>query len=118
MSGRGSYQKGVTAEQAIAKLYRERNFKVKAIRWLGQAGEIDLIFERGDKLVFTEVKASKTHDRAAHRLSRMQMERQIVVAQEYLASRDLPLDTEFRFDVGLVDMTGRTKIIENAFGEF
>tara|TARA_R110000751_G_scaffold78957_4_gene159350 strand:- start:907 stop:1251 length:345 start_codon:yes stop_codon:yes gene_type:complete len=111
-----AYQAGASAEMRISIDYERRGFPVVQQRWRGKGGEIDLIAQDGDGLVFIEVKHSKTFDRAAARLTAAQMRRIYASAEEYLGRMPRGSLTEVRFDVALVNGQGETRIIENAFG--
>jgi putative endonuclease len=110
-------QAGLAAEQRVARDYESRGFTVARRRWRGDAGEIDLILRDGDGLIFVEVKQSRSFDRAARSLGARQMERICLSAAQYLDTEPCGALTETRFDVALVDGQGRTRIIENAFGQ-
>lgn len=106
---------GNMAEERVAAKYEADGYQVVARRWRGQAGEIDLICERDNCLIFIEVKRSKTHAMAGERLLRRQMDRICQAASEYCGDRPDGLLTEMRFDAALVDEMGRIEVIENAF---
>ena len=89
---------------------------MRAHRWRGAAGEVDLIFEREGALAIVEVKAAADFARAAESLSARQMGRIMAAAAEYLAGMPLGQATELRFDVALVDGQGRVEVLEAAFG--
>lgn len=116
--GQLAYLSGRAAEDRVADDYLARGYALAETRWRGKGGELDLIFADGDDFVFVEVKKSRSFARAAERLRPAQMGRIFAAAEEYLAHRDLPLATEMRFDVALVDGTGAVKVLENAFGHF
>tara|TARA_R110000737_G_scaffold5374_2_gene18227 strand:+ start:705 stop:1160 length:456 start_codon:yes stop_codon:yes gene_type:complete len=116
LRGAMAYQAGASAEMRISSDYERRGFPVVQQRWRGKRGEIDLIAQDGDGLVFIEVKHSKTFDRAAARLTAAQMRRIYASAEEYLGRMPRGSLTEVRFDVALVNGQGETRIIENAFG--
>lgn len=118
MTGSTGYHAGLVAEDIVAAEYARRNCDLTARRWRGQAGEIDLILRDGDTVVFVEVKKSRSSARAATRLSRRQMDRICAAASEFLAGEPRGQLTDVRFDLAMVDGTGRTLIIENAFAEF
>lgn len=88
---------------------------ITARRWRGQGGEIDIVARDGEGVIFIEVKAARTHARAAERLGRAQQLRIYEAAAEFLAGEPRGSLTEARFDVALVDATGRIEILENAF---
>lgn len=116
MNGSVSYHSGRTAEDQVAAIYARRGHATRDHRWRGKAGEIDLIADDGEGLIFVEVKKSRDFARAARRLSRGQMQRIHASASEYLARMPLGQLTPVRFDVALVDASGAIEIIENAFG--
>ncbi|MCC5971840.1 MAG: YraN family protein [Pararhodobacter sp.] len=114
MSGKISYLAGEAAEQQVAAHYIARGMSIAARRWRGKGGEIDLVAQDGDGLVFIEVKKSRSHARAAERLSIRQINRLFDAAGEYMAASGNEGLVNARFDVALVDGVGRIEIIENA----
>lgn len=114
--GEQAHQAGLAAEAQVARHYTDRGLRIDAQRWRGRSGEIDLIARQGDEIVFIEVKRSRSHLRAAERVSPGQIARLFDAAGEYLAACGLSLDTPVRFDVALVDAMGRIEIVENALG--
>ena len=116
MTGAVGYHAGLAAEAQVARHYQRSGKPIAAERWRGQGGEIDLVARDGEAFVFVEVKKSKTHKRAAERLSARQMRRIYATASEYLGHTPRGQLSEVRFDVALVDAVGRIEVIENAFG--
>lgn len=114
MSGAVSYQAGLSAEDQVARDYSRRGHAIAAHRWRGQGGEIDVIARDGDGYVFVEVKKSRSHARAAERLTVRQIGRLYDAAAEFLGRCPKGLNTPARFDVALVDAFGRIQILENA----
>jgi putative endonuclease len=114
--GSMSYHAGLSAEHQIADDYAKRGYPTACQRWRGTSGEVDLIAEDGDGLIFIEVKKSKSFDRAASRVTPRQMERVYNTAAEYLGTMPRGQLTDVRFDVAMVNAHGQIKIIENAFG--
>lgn len=114
--GRMAHHAGAAAEMRVAQDYERRGFAVARRRWRGAGGEIDLIIQDGNGLIFVEVKQSRSVARAAESLSARQMQRIYFSAEEYLGTQPLGSLTEVRFDVALVDGQGDMQIIENAFG--
>ncbi|MEQ6250605.1 YraN family protein [Sulfitobacter sp. HNIBRBA3233] len=114
--GAMAHHGGLAAEGRIAQDYERRGFAVARSRWRGRAGEVDLIVEDGEGLIFVEVKQSRSFERAADRVTAAQMRRIYKCAEEYLSDSPLGTLTEVRFDVALVNGQGDTRIIENAFG--
>jgi len=114
LSGVISYLAGVSAEKQVAAHYTRAGMVIAAERWRGKGGEIDLVAQDGDGLVFIEVKKSRSHARAAERLSMRQIARLFDAAGEYMAVSGAGGGVNARFDVALVDGAGRIRIIENA----
>ncbi|WP_116134934.1 YraN family protein [Tropicimonas sp. IMCC34043] len=116
MSGSVSYHGGLRAEEIVERHYARNGHPVSDRRWRGASGEIDLVVQDGDGLVFVEVKKSRDFARAAERLTLRQMRRICGAASEYLGRMPLGQLTIVRFDVALVDSVGRIEVLENAFG--
>ncbi|MCP1169714.1 YraN family protein [Limimaricola sp. ASW11-118] len=114
--GRRGYLSGLAAEDSVARHYARHGAIIEARRWRGPGGEIDLIAREGTRLVFVEVKASRSVDAAIARLTRRQIERICRSAEAYCGDAPDGLLTEMRFDLALVDGQGAVHIIENAFG--
>lgn len=115
--GQVAHLSGVAAENRVADHYARSGHPVVARRWRGTSGEVDLILRDGSGFVFVEIKKSSSFDRAAHRVSRRQMDRICGAACEFLAGQPRGQMTDMRFDVALVDSTGQIRILPNAFGE-
>ncbi|MBJ3763367.1 YraN family protein [Maribius pontilimi] len=115
MSGAVSYASGLAAEDQVARHYERSGHRIDRRRWRGRAGEIDLICRDGDTVVFIEVKRASSHARAAERVSPRQIRRLMTAAAEFLGGEPLGARTDARFDVALVDGTGRIDVLTNAF---
>lgn len=113
--GRASHCAGAAAEDAVRRHYRARGAEPRAQRWRGQGGEIDLIFDQKGETVFVEVKTARDFGAAAARVGPRQIARLWTAAEEYIGSHASAGDRNCRFDVALVDGTGRVEIVENAF---
>lgn len=109
--GRTADLGGRAAEEIAERLYRDLGGQVLARRWRSRAGEIDLVVELGSVTVFVEVKARRALATAAEALRPAQIVRLAAAAELWLAAR--PADA-CRFDVVVVDGTGRAERIENA----
>ena len=115
--GRMAQHAGSAAEDTAARHYEMRGLHVAERRWRSVGGEIDLIVQNPDGVVFVEVKKRRSFDAAARHLGQRQRNRIFVSAAEYLGTLRTGALTEARFDVALVDGGGAVQILENAFGE-
>ena len=113
-TGKHAYLNGLAAEQQVAAQYQKRGYHLKANRWRGTAGEIDLIFSDGETLVFVEVKRAKDHAQAASRLAPQQIHRLFQTAEEFCQSIAPQASCDMRFDVALVNSGAEVEILENA----
>lgn len=111
--GKQAYLSGLAAEAAVARHYGRDGRRVAATRWRGRSGEIDLIVRDGEKVIFVEVKSSRSHDRAALALSRRQLWRIQQTGEEFLGHEPRGRATPCRVDLALVDGMGRIEVIEN-----
>ena len=116
MSGAVSYHAGLAAEDQVAAEYQRRGYAVCQHRWRGKGGEVDLIAQDGDGLIFIEVKKARDFARAVERVTGRQLQRIYDAAGEYLGRMPLGQNTPVRIDVALIDGAGHIQIIENAFG--
>lgn len=113
--GSVSYHAGLAAEDIVAQTYARKGQATLAKRWRGNSGEIDLIAQNGDGVIFVEVKKSKTHAKAVQRITTRQMERIWGAGAEFLETMPKGQLTDVRIDVALVDEVGRVNVIENAY---
>ncbi len=113
--GRRGYHTGLAAEENVARHYARSGRAIEARRWRGPGGEIDMIVREGERLVFVEVKASRSFDAAISHLTRRQMDRICRSAEAYCGDTPGGLLTEMRFDLALVDGRGAVRVVENAF---
>ncbi len=112
--GAMGHARGLSAEEQVERHYGRRGARCLERRWRGTGGEVDLILELAGDVVFVEVKASRSHARAAERVSPRQAERLVRTAEEYLGTLPHGLLTPMRIDVALVDGQGAIEIVENA----
>ena len=107
---------GARAEELCAELLRKAGLRVLARNWRCRHGEIDLVAEEGDTLVFAEVRYRRDprFGGAAESVTVAKQARLIAAARLYLMRRP---DAECRFDVLLLDAleTGAIQWIRNAF---
>ncbi|NBD29689.1 MAG: hypothetical protein GVY31_06585 [Alphaproteobacteria bacterium] len=113
--GLTAFHAGQAAEHCVARHYERRGYVSEARRWRCPSGEVDLIARDGGRTVFIEVKKARDHAAAAARIAPAQARRIMAAALDYLDATGRGADSEMRFDVALVDGTGRVEIVENAF---
>ena len=111
---RTNYHAGLCAEDAALRAYRRNGAVLLERRWRGPGGEIDLILAEDERMVFVEVKTSKTHAHAVQRVTTRQMARITASAEAYLGRCPKGALTEARIDVALVDARGAVDIVTNA----
>lgn len=114
--GLSAHAAGHAAEARVAAAYEDRDCVILERCWRSPAGEVDLVLRDGAQIVFVEVKRAETHDAAAYRLSRRQMDRICNAALLYVERFPAGALTDLRFDAALVDASGSVRIVENAFG--
>ena len=110
-------QAGVRAEELCAELLRKAGLRVLARNWRCRHGEIDLVAEEGNTLVFAEVRLRQDtrFGGAAESITAAKRSRLIAAARLYLSRRP---EADCRFDVLLLDglELSRVQWIRNAFG--
>jgi len=115
VTGAVSFFDGMAAEDGVERSYVEEGHVIAERRWRCAAGEIDLIARKNGEVIFIEVKKARSFPEAAERLGRRQQSRIALAAEAFLGGEPAGTNTPSRFDVALVDQSGRVEIIENAF---
>lgn len=82
-----AYRRGVLAETLAALIFRLKGYRIVAQRYRSPVGEIDLVAQKGKRLVVVEVKRRKSKDDAAWTLPAKQRRRIVRAAQYWLASQ-------------------------------
>ncbi len=103
---------------AVAELER-RGYAILARRYRTDRGEIDIVAQDGDTLVFVEVKAraSSEFGTAAEAVTRRKQLQVIAMARVYLAFERRE-DVPCRFDVVAIDGVGECAIVTVYPGAF
>lgn len=114
MSGLVSHLSGKAAEDAVLRAYAARGYRLICRRWRGPGGEIDLVLEHAGEAVFVEVKSSASFASAVAHLTGRQIRRLLSSAEAALGFFPRGSLTPMRFDVALVDRTGRIDVVPNA----
>ena len=111
---------GQEGESAAEQYLRDKGYRILARNVRSSVGELDLVAEDGQVLVFVEVKARRTDafGGAIHAVHQRKQEKLIQLAAQYLARHHLK-DRPCRFDVVLLQGTSaeasQIEHIQNAF---
>ena len=110
---------GRAGEDYAAQKLTEQGYAIVARNYHSRYGEIDIIAENGEYLVFVEVKARKAGSLSSplESVTPQKQRRLILTAQAYLAA--FPSEKQPRFDVAAVTLEGEQPVgweyVENAF---
>jgi len=113
-AGRLAQAAGIAAERLVAARLVADGWTVIGERVRTKAGEIDLIATRQGLLLLAEIKSRLTHEQAGYALLPRQRSRLIGAATWLLAEHPDWGSAGVRFDVFLVDRSGRIDQIEDA----
>ncbi|MBL8147161.1 MAG: YraN family protein [Anaerolineae bacterium] len=107
-------QLGKQGEDAAAAYVTSLGWKVLARNWRGAHGELDVIAQDGETVIFVEVKARRgaSLDEAFARVDKRKQQHLALTAEEYLEAADL-LDSPWRIDVIAVRFGGGAPEIEH-----
>ena len=114
-SGYDHRRLGVYGEDRVLRWYLDRDHRLLERNWRCADGEIDLILERDDCVVFCEVKtrSSNRFGTPAEAVGRDKQRRLRHLAVLWLAGSGRRFD-HIRFDVAAVT-SGRIQVVEGAF---
>jgi putative endonuclease len=113
-------EKGDAGEEIAADYFKDRGFRIRAVKFKAAAGEVDLVVEKGDLLVFVEVRYRRSafFGSPDETVTPKKQRRIVLTALEY-ASRHGLLDRRvLRFDVLSIVRTRngpRIEYFEDAF---
>jgi putative endonuclease len=108
--------RGREAEDLALEFLTGAGLRLKSRNYACRLGEIDLILQDGETVVFVEVRQRRSarFGSAAESITARKQGKLVAAARHYLArERDLPA---CRFDAVLVDGNGRVEWIRDAFG--
>jgi putative endonuclease len=108
--------KGREAEELALRFLTGAGMRLRSRNYACRLGEIDLILQDGDTLVFVEVRQRRSNafGGARESITAHKQDKLIATARHYLSrQRQTP---PCRFDAVLVDARGQIEWIRNAFG--
>lgn len=112
-------QRGDKGEQLVAQYLEQDGFKIVARNYARRTGEVDLIAERDQLVVFVEVK-TRTHNffDLSEVINQSKQKRIISAAKNFIIEHKVH-DKVCRFDVALIENleSGTISYIPNAFIE-
>ncbi|MHA6299561.1 YraN family protein [Devosia sp. CAU 1758] len=94
-----AYRQGHRGEALAALWLQMKFYRIRERRFKTPMGEIDLVAERGDTIVFVEVKQRARDADAALTYAAVNRSRIIRAAQLWLAGNPDAIGKDFRFDV-------------------
>jgi putative endonuclease len=110
---------GQRGEALAAAFMEDQGYVVRERNWRCSAGEIDIVAEDGDCLVFVEVRTrrGRKYGTPEESVTPAKQAKLVEVAQTYLQEHSW--DSDWRIDVVAVEMTSggkllRVELIENA----
>jgi putative endonuclease len=106
---------GISAESRAAVWLIAHGYRILARRWKSPLGEIDIIAARRHTLIFVEVKARATLERAAESVTERQKQRIAAAAEIWLANNPNDTIRDIRFDAILVAPGKLPRHIQAAF---
>lgn len=110
---------GETGEKLACEELTERGYAILAKRYRTRHGEIDIVAQDGETIVFVEVKMKSSPEcgRAVEAVTRWKQRRVVRMAVDYIARHDLHA-RPIRFDVVAIDVVDglpRITVIAAAF---
>lgn len=112
---------GNSGEDKAVEYLKTNGYKIVARNWQIRGGEIDIIAEQGEVLVFAEVKTlpSGNVEILSHELNLRKQKRILETSKRFLQNNRQYNDSIIRFDVLVVDMPGFLPVyhIKDAFLE-
>ncbi len=112
---------GNKGEDRACQFLKEKGFKVLERNWRTRTGEIDIIVNKDDLIVFVEVKTipNGTRDMLQRELNQQKLQRIVKTSKCFLIKHREYNSSYIRYDVIVLDMPGLPPVyhIENAFTE-
>lgn len=114
---RKAFHRGLDAEKQTGDYLTSLGFELLAQRYKTKYGEIDLIMQRENLVIFVEVKARPSFKEGAYSVTPQAQKRIANSALLWIAENAAALgsDMEFRFDVAIMTPDDTITMIEAAF---
>jgi putative endonuclease len=109
-----NHASGVAAEELACNFLRDNGFEISALRYKTKHGEIDIIAQKDNLLIFVEVK-KRGNFGEDDPISSTQKKRIINAAMQYLSDNPEKNALDMRFDSILIDSTQTLAHIEDAW---
>ena len=114
-------QTGEDGENRATEYLIAKGFAIIERNWRTKGGEIDIIADKNDTIVFVEVKTlpNGTLDMIQRELNSQKRQRIIKTSKRFLLNHRQYSNSYIRYDVIVIDMPGLEPVyhIENAFTE-
>ncbi|MEO0231718.1 MAG: YraN family protein [candidate division WOR-3 bacterium] len=114
-------EKGKFFQQIAEEYLKRKKYKIIDRNFLWKKGEIDIIAERDNKIIFIEVRGKESEDIKGYETVNLEKQKRIIeTAKFYLESKNLYGKKDVRFDVisiNLKDEEIELEHFENAFME-
>lgn len=113
-----TYLLGLNAEELVAQHFKSIGFSVLARRYKTKYGEIDLIIQKAQQIIFVEVKARNRHVSIENLLTPKQIQRNYFAAEIFLSKNPQYECYECRFDLIFVQNNKILNHIQNVMNDF
>lgn len=110
-----AYRKGLTAELKAEMLLRQAGWQILERRYKTKQGEIDLIAERDQTIVFVEVKARRGVEEGLFAITPRSQRRIANAAREWVSLHDDVVGKTLRFDAIILPKCGEAQHFPNLF---
>jgi putative endonuclease len=115
-------ERGRWGEERAARFLKKKKYRILTSNYTSRYGEIDIIAQCGDTIVFVEVKTRSvnTYGRPGEAVDIRKQQKMIKTAMTYIQEKELDKqDMGYRFDIIEIiynDRDVQIQHIENAFG--
>ncbi len=106
-------QLGDFGEQVATAHLQRHGYRILERKWRCQAGELDLVAQQGEQIVFVEVRTRRStmHGMPEESITLHKQHRLITLAYTYLEAHNLGDTTAWRIDVVAIDIDGGGRVM-------